>query len=233
MPRRTPAPRLLDSPYGPIPMVWVRTLYHLGERPSVTPPRRYDSHEGDALSVVRAYEMLDDWAIIARSSGAEWRLNRETPAALVNAHALRRRKTTMAALLREALTRGWLEHATITLREYQDDERGQIMHETLTSPEEIAAYEAEGETLVRRPEYEATTPMVEWWHERFTGPLALGRSAMSPAEAAVDRLLRETPALHGQWWQDDYDPEQYSCPRGGLWSSRLEGAGWTCTQLMF
>lgn len=166
----------------------------------------------------------DDWRSIARLGGVpEITLTREG-SLFVDAHAID--EDQKEAILEWGLLQGFLEKRDLW-KSWSFDEEGDPMY-SLHSSEEAAWYEVEDEDA-EGPE--PGSPPVEPFKShvlREAGQMALPRWGLPEAgyQACLilfsEQVIAATnPDVMGIWWEDDYDPDRLSCPRGGIFPDRL------------
>lgn len=210
MPKTAAPPRLPELPLRRIDSLW-----HVGEL-SPEAKRLEMSHEGPCLSVSRHPA---EWGRIARlGSNTTWKLSREG-AQWIDVHEVPKR--TMTALGKWAVAEGLAEPCTIYEVERYDDE----IEDTLVS-RFLDKEEALDEADLDEDDEDQAATVNERKGLRLTeaGRARLPRYSSEIADRDALLLLaalhleatRGAEAPVGLWWEDDYDPLVYSCPRGGI-----------------
>ncbi len=204
--------RSQDIPLIRFPVVWHVGTMDVGQK-------RTGSQEGNALSVSRHPQA---WSRIARCSGSTCvEITATTGRSLDFADILMIRFSPKHAGLRDALTRqalqaGYLVPSTAFQWEYWDDEWGETrfmrfrtMAEALSEAEELEGTVTPVEILTGTSTFCAA-------HKLDEDPTRDYREL-----AWMSVLQNACPDLHGVWWNEQYDPAQYSAPRGGLFLDRI------------
>lgn len=173
--------------------------------------RSKSSYEGDGLSVSVHPE---DWSAIARIGGATWVLRKPEQAQFCFASYHNLNETDRDLLRAWALVRGWVEQRTVYRVSWEDEDYLDTVY-TEFDTEAQARDEAES-----RHDEDGTdthlSPVLVW---RPTATFPEGRLSRDcdPTDVLLAVYVRETrPDLDGVWWDDDYEPDRLSAPRGVL-----------------
>lgn len=198
-----------DIDLGKLPVVQHASVFHVGTLQADNRERL--SYEGDGLSVSVHPQ---DWRIIARLTGSTWELRHPNLESMsfLNVHSLScdQRDT----VLGWGLSQGWVEKV-LQWQIPDFDENDNIVGSFCFDSFEEAAGELEMD------ERDDCVPMAV---ENFVATADLpvermeGNSALEGLLAVYVQHLTE---LDGLWWNDSYDPQRCSCPRGVL----LRGVG--------
>lgn len=203
------APTVMLS--APMPTVEKSGLSHVGTLN--TADKKAFSYEGQGLSVS---QHPDDWSRIARLTGPTHALHRT--GTFLDYHELSEEQTSL--IVDYAVSKGWVEEATVYRVRYYDDEWEQEMEMTLTSREE-----AEDEADGKEGEVLEETSFI--YLEMPDTTCVAGK----PADLGVVTAAwvnEERPDLDGTWWDDDYDVSRLSAPRGVISPRRI--SDWLPTQ---
>lgn len=196
-----------DPVLGDPVLVELDETYHVG---TLAPGHRKAlSYEGEGLSVSVHPE---DWSQIARLGGAPtWVLRRPDgqPLRFVSWHDLD--EVTRDRVRDWGAERGWVEQRQVWMASYYDEEwDGRASFSCAT--EEAAHAEVED-----YEDHDAAVESVLVWRPTTTFPDARISADDEPSDVLLAAYLREQrPDLDGVWWEDDYDPDRLSCPRGVL-----------------
>lgn len=197
-------PRLADAP---VPVVSFDELWHLG---TFDPAAKKDwSYEGVGLSVS---VHPDEWERIARLGGSpRWVLTRPGNTFL-DYHELTDAQRT--AVTDWGLRRGYIEPVTAWRVTWEDEDTEELVSLLCTSAED-AEEEAEGRDAdVTEEVTHATTPT-------FPDP-TVRPGILNEHQILTTVWATENTTLDGVWWEDRYDPDNLSCPRGVILPGRLD-----------
>jgi len=174
--------------------------------------------EGPGISVS---EHPEAWTRIARRGGyGRYALTRRDERPGVFADMMRGRWR--AAYEHQALRAGLLAEIVQFELSWWDDEieeRRALLFDT----EAEAEYEAEDYVeldgkVTRILTYSATDKLIDLhWSHRFTGEL----DTTLAADMAVLYLLQQSGKYDGAWWDEAYDPEGLSAPRGVIFENKI------------
>lgn len=228
----------------PFPILVIPEVYHLG---TLDPARRgsrfSSSYEGHCLSVSRTPHA---WMRIARLGDAPLNLLSRENAQFLDMHGLTPENREEIAAW--AVSVGLASHETLWRSWYVDVETGEWRHFTDADRDDALAeawgqWDAEGEADLRAiladlrtgDEDERPPEGIGGLVEAFPALVltAHGRSrAACPGDCgeafdlcavmfAEDVLAPGHPDLAGVWWNETYEPEHLSAPRGGILPMRL------------
>lgn len=219
-----------------LPLVRKRVVWHVGDRAGSW--RRPDSSvEGLGLSVS---ECPSAWTQIAKLRGRTWELRPRAPrrsGVFLDVHSLR--PPQILELARLAIEDGLIRAAERwkAMWSSENDEDGYPLplneaheysfHEDKAEAENEAKTFAgeDGEWRVVRESVSTPTPkLLALWSERYSGRLPDGFSLMVAWQVILER---DRPSMDGFWWDDEYDPDGLSAPRGMIFYSRLGRWRWT------
>lgn len=178
------------------PLVEFDEVYHVGTLDAAD--RKGGSYEGEGLSVSLH---PDEWSQIAKLPGQTWTLERADgdPLRLVSWHDL-------DDVVR-GQARGWVRREEVyVLRKWDDEYEQWLSFEFLTREEAEAEAEFAEDDIASDVSWRAT--------DDFPGRVYTDVDCSDVLLAAYVR--HERPDLDGVWWEDDYDPDVLSCPRGVL-----------------
>ena len=201
----TPVPTLAGVP---VPVVsFNEPLWHVG---SMNPADKNDqSYEGAGLSVS---VHPDDWEYIARlGDSPRWALERPRNGFL-NYHDLTGPQR--AAITSWGVTRGYIEPVIGHLVSWQDLETDRDTTMLCTTRDEADEEAEEREGTVEQVDTFATTGT-------FPDPTVRAGS-LNEHDILTTIWAQECTDLDGVWWEDRYDPEDLSCPRGVILPDRLD-----------
>jgi hypothetical protein len=198
-----------------LPVLTFDELSHKGD-PATHEPE-CGSLEGCLLSLS---EHPDDWDEIARTlKGSIWTVRLpDEPLRLID--VLRISRKSRSALRRAALELGLIRKVFGYKVSWWDDESECTRYYT-TCVKSEADFELEleeGRTVSRTVVYLAKSRLGSYWGIRHS----TRDFASDDVQCATISYFAEWASLHhGLWWQDDYDPADLSCPRGGIFQSLL------------
>lgn len=169
------------------------------------------SYEGDGLSVS---VHPDDWAQIAKLGGPTWVLRKPEWEDLTFASWHDLTSEDRDALRQWAHARGWIEQRNISRVSWEDDEWNDTMTMDFDTEPEARA---EADARVDEDEIDAHVEPVTVWRATDTFPDARMSRDIDPTDVLLAIYIRETrPDIDGVWWDDTYEPDLLSCPRGVL-----------------
>lgn len=217
----------LTPPVVPLPVRRLPRVSHIGTMRGED--KKMDSYEGSGLSVCRPAHVAD-WCRIARLGGSVFTLSRtdDVPGRFVELHRLRMQTGVMQQLYAWAAAQHYIRWGTWYEAVYD------------AWPTENGDYEERSIRFLTRVEAEYEVGSADGADgadgahvEEVTGWLPT--AAMQQAcrwtrlplccveEFAIVLFAEETrPDLDGVWWDDLYEPLEYSCPRGVIFRDRLE-----------
>lgn len=192
------------------------TVYHIGTFTLTDRPSIPSSLEGPCLSVSC---MPLAWQRIAKLGRLPlWRLSRPQSRFLDMLRLLQDRKA-CADIAAWGEGQGWCQRRTLWQRLYHDDEMGWC---TTVHPSPEAAWtEADGDE-----EGTKVTPVsVVTGSSRLAA--RVGHRRLDEHDALEYLILvwaEDTqPQWEGVWWDEEYAPQSYSAPRGGVFPGKLSG----------
>lgn len=190
------------------------TVYHVGDLDKERQKPDY-SFEGQALSVsVHPRE----WADIARLGGDTYELYKEEGVFL---DAI---ETDSERIREWCIANGFVKPCSAyEARNELDSNSGYTMH--------YDRKDAEGEAqppsnVIEVESVELDERGVEYWEEAFTKPVGSISGPIGVREL-LPLWYAEAQGYDGVWWQYDYEPQNLSCPCGGIFQSKLDS--WTVT----
>lgn len=190
-------------------------LWHVGSM--VASAKRKGSYEGAGLSVSRH---PNAWTQIARGhvNGDIWELTKPNNRFL-DYHAMPYRLKTQ--IRQWGIEQGYIEETTHFRIRYYDDEWEQERWMDFNTREEA---EEEAEMMdLENPIEEITDAL------KATPKLdARTMNAGGDMEALVPVWVEDMTDLDGVWWQDSYDPDRLSAPRGVIMQSKMRE--WSATK---
>ena len=191
-----------DPVLGDTVIVELAEVQHVGTLE--TADRKDWSYEGNGLSIS---VNPDDWADIARLGGDTWTLERTDGTPLRFASWTDLGETERVQLRAWAIDKGWLKEVAVFEMAYFDDEWDTTVTCQFHTLDE-AEREADG-----MDDAATITPVVSW---RATSDFPDSRVGDSdPSDVLMGAYVRaQRPDLDGVWWEETYDPDQLSCPRG-------------------
>ena len=170
---------------------------------------------------VSVSEHPEEWMAIARIGGAPtWSLSRPGSVWL---HVLALTKAQEAAIIDWGVAEGLAEPTTLWRSWFYDSEADRMAYTQWN--DEISARnqidEDDEDACVDHIDSHRLTPvgmaLLERWRDDKTCLDGL-------TILWADRVLApQLPELAGLWWDEDYAPDNLSCPRGGILPSRLDG----------
>lgn len=209
------------------------TLFHVGTMDPAT--KGTGSQEGHGLSVSRD---PDDWRYIAKLPGTEWVL--EKPGhKLLDVHSLP--DELRDVIMDWAVEKGFLEPITIFEAVQWDSEFEREMssvHATYEDAlkelpilqrgdqwvwdniDETPLEQGEFDDMIRERDGHAATPALMEMMKAGSCP-AMGCQA---EDYAIIAYAEQVLGVDGCWWEDDYDPDTLSCPRGVILPEKV--ASW-------
>lgn len=184
------------------------------------------SYEGAGLSV-----SVDPAARshITPLGGQVWRLSRRA-GRFADFHDIRHDPTLMAAVWAHAETNGYVTRAPVYYVYWLDGEDEEEVYDLFLD-------RAEAEEQRDDMEDDDRPPRLVMKENDFIPTPAMGERALYGRDAlsmrqdfAILFWVEDTqPLLDGVWYDDDYDPYAYSCPRGVIFPGRLDR--WARTDL--
>jgi 8-oxo-dGTP pyrophosphatase MutT (NUDIX family)/GNAT superfamily N-acetyltransferase len=201
--------------FGVIESSWVKNaagfafksfpkLWHVG---SMNPAdKRPGSYEGAGLSVSVHPE---DWQQIAEIGGDLWEFTKKGNK-FVNFH--RMTKAQRETIAQWGVQNGYVEHVEVWRATWFDDEREENVYADFLTKEEALA----------------ESPKVKLVKNQLQGTEKLKQRTRNPhtdTQVAFDLLVtvyaEEQLDCDGVWWEDNYDPENLSAPRGVIFPNKL------------
>lgn len=184
------------------PIVSFNEVFHVGTFQGGD--RKELSYEGDGLSVSRDPSV---WAGIARLGGDTWTLTRADGDPLRFADFRGLDSETVEAIRSWGVTNGWVHQQPFYRVEFEDENEDICWMEFESHDEAWDEADSMGgeisETLAWRPT--DTFPMDRV--DRDSDPLDMLLSVY---------VTKQRPDVDGVWWDDTFNPANYSCPRGVL-----------------
>tara|TARA_R110002051_G_scaffold60546_8_gene110872 strand:- start:12767 stop:13399 length:633 start_codon:yes stop_codon:yes gene_type:complete len=188
------------------PQVVLEGLTHVG----TFDPRAKGSWslEGRGLSVSQHPE---DWAGIARLTGETWAFP-DAGHPLLDYHELTAEQR--GAISAFGIDRGYVNEVPAWEISAWDDEWEQ---------ERISVFLDEDDAAEEADEQGGEVREIRTLVATSTFP----DSTVKPGSSDVEQILatvwveEQAPGLHGVWWQDDYDPDRLSAPRGVIAASKI------------
>jgi hypothetical protein len=207
------------------PLIKKDSVSHIGDLETLKTERLSASHEAYCLSVS---EHPEEWRAIARLGGRRiWQLQRKE-SLFVDVHSFtseQKQAVASWAVAQQYARKVWLWKAWVP------DENDEWSYFLCRSSEE-AAQETEfydippgegpapdGSCIESVEEIVLTEKGIaglERWHDPqwgYDGALIL---------FCREVIAAEDPDIVGIWWNDDYDPVNLSCPRGGIFPDRID-----------
>jgi hypothetical protein len=227
----------MDRPKHVIP---IDTLYHLGTFDPTQ--KRAHSYEGHALSVSKH---PDAWRKIASLGGLPKHQLHNPNGQFLDFHRAKRDKKFMATVYQWGKQQGYVTDATVYHVSWHDEELDQEVSMSFDDYQralEEAGYDSHEEYQQVLKELEQGQISKEDFDQEYRKIKAVKQPVMTPKLAQVigwaksepnmttDALLlayAETMEVDGVWWNDQYDPDRYSAPRGGILPGKL--ANWKVT----
>jgi hypothetical protein len=207
----------------PTPLCSPQGLTHVGTLDASDKSRNLLSYEGQGLSVSQHPHA---WAKIARLGGPVWSVERRG-AKFLSYHELTVEQRD--AIDDWGVERGYVERRpAFKISEWNDEADDYQWHMTLS------ANEAEAERIEAR-DYKTGALVEECVAVVSTD--AFPDSTVRPGQTNVEQVLSTlwvaecAPDIDGVWWQDTYDPDGLTAPRGVLVMSRI--ADWVGSALPF
>lgn len=160
--------------------------------------RKAKSYEGSGISVSVNPE---EWQSIARLRGETWTVRADRYLNFAEWHSVT--EEDRASLRSWAVTQGWIEEVTAYRVTYFDDEWEQDFTLEFDTFEE-----AEVEAEAMEVEVESVTS------HRALPAFPQERGDGDPTELVFVEWVSRHSALDGVWWDDAFDPQRLSCPRG-------------------
>lgn len=198
--------------FGEPPVVGFDSVFHVG---TLDPSRKGESYgrsyEGSGLSMSLH---PDDWQQIARLSGHVWQIGTSS-LRFMSRHDVDESQT--AAAVAWAESEGLVEIRDMWLYSTGENENGDATFAYAATREEaldeLAYFEDDSQPELRRVPV-ATELLAERTGQRF-----------HPDEDVTDDALIVFAEQHldvdGLWWEDDYDPDVLSCPRGVIFAGKV------------
>lgn len=200
----------------------VGRLWHVGTGDPAD--KSGSSYEGDGLSVSRHPE---EWTRIAKLGGSStWEVARRdgSPTTMVDAH-----EVPSVPLMEAAHALGWVEPVVVWTATLEDEDGDAITFDCATREEAIDEV-AEGLDL--DPDDPDDLAEIEGRVERADAwtpatdimPSLTDGKGMSAHELVLVHALTVRPALSdvdGVWWEDTFDPDALSAPRGTVLADRV------------
>lgn len=210
----------------PFATIELNHLFHVGEiDPNDSAITSRSSYEAFCLSVSMHPE---EWSRIARLGGrTTWKLERDQ-SKFVDVHAFDSEQIDQVRdwavmneiALEQSLWKAWITNENGEWCYLICESKQEAIHETEDADIEIGNGPALDGTCVE--EFfdlvltEKGMAMLERWGDPksgYEGALILFcRQILAPSDRDIV----------GIWWKDDYDPENLSCPRGGIFPERID-----------
>lgn len=192
-----------------LPLVSLDEVFHVG---TLNIDDRADwSYEGDGLSVSIH---PDEWAQIAKLGRTTWVIRKPEweDLTFVSWHDLS--SEDRDALRQWAHARGWVEQRQVFRVSWEDADWHDTVSMDFDSEPEACV---EAEFRIQNEDTDARVEPVTVWRPTATFPESRTSRDADPTDVLLAVYVRETrPDLDGVWWDDDFDPEGLSCPRGVL-----------------
>jgi hypothetical protein len=208
---RTPSPLLAGEP---APLCSPQGLTHVGSLNADHKSQQMRSYEGQGLSVS---QHPDVWKKIARlGSGSTWNVGR-AGAQFLDYHEMTAEQRT--AIEDWGVERGYVEKKSGFKISTWDDEL-ESFNERMTLDAEDAEWERQ-EAIDYDSGAVVDEALVVVSTDSFPDP------TVATGAVDVDQILSTlwvaecAPELDGVWWEDTYDPEKLSAPRGVLVMARI------------
>ena len=211
-------------------------VFHIGTLNVDDRSRNFrDSYEGNCLSVSVTPHA---WQQIAKLGGYDLHELTKEGGRLVDAHAVRD-SDAFAEIVAWAKANGLIEDREVFKgwECNEDDEWAYTFFESEEAAlEELdmdGEYEGDIDLLPHPEDHEAIEPVTI-----LGGTDALSQIVgryFDVTEAVDDYLImayaRQVMDVDGVWWNEDYDPDGYSAPRGGIFPNKV--AEWTAVEIDF
>lgn len=201
-------------------LVTLKVVTHIGTFNAHDKGLRGDSYEGAGLSFSVHPE---DWESIAQLGGAPWWEADLSGLKIVDGHAFIQAQG--EALKAWGIEHGWVEPVTAFAARWYDDEMEGEMETLLNSREEAEEEIEFNEGTVE--EREALTPTKRLTQAMRHSEHTIGKPSASALEDLAT-VWAEEQGFDGIWWDDDYQPEHYSAPRGVIFASKVDPSLFTC-----
>lgn len=204
----------------PVPVVELHDVIHIGSLDAGE--KRSASHEGQGLSF--SFNP-DEWEEIASLGGnPRWTMDVES-ASFLAFHAL-------TAEQREAVTvwgveRGYIEQVTAFRVRRWDSEWEEFMEFLVTDRAALDSEQAEWDNYGDEPD-DGEEEGFSWSEEvTFIATETFPDSTVKPGDTGVDQILttvwvNEATDFDGVWWEDDFDVDRMSAPRGVIVPRAIE-----------
>lgn len=200
--------------FGAPTVVEFDSVFHVGTLDASQKGASYGrSYEGSGLSISLH---PDDWQQIARLSGPVWQIDTSS-LRFMSRHELNEAQTATAVAW--AASEGLVEIRDMWLYSTGENDNGDPTFAYAATREEaldeLAYFEDDSEPELRRVPV-ATELLAERTGQQF-----------HPDEDVTDDALIVFAEQHldvdGLWWEDDYDPDVLSCPRGVIFAGKVAG----------
>lgn len=186
----------------------MKKLFHVGHLDG-TRKKPHVSLEGDGVSVSKSIEDVAAWRKIGRLDGDLWELTKKHP------YFLRWSLPAQRTAERWCLKNDWLRPMKRFQVSWFDDEMGQEMFSLYDTREE--AEDNADDVDVEEVESVALGPKgVAYWRKAFTS-----EPDNSLADALAIVWYAEAQNFDGVWWDEAFDPDRYSAPRGVIFQSKF------------
>jgi len=179
-------------------------LWHVG---SMNPKdKRPGSYEGAGLSVSVHPE---DWQQIAEIGGDLWELSKKGNK-FVNFH--RMTKAQKQTIAQWGVQNGYVQHVEVWRATWYDDEREENVYADFLTQQEAQA-ESDKVKLVKN-QLQGTDKLKQRTHNPNTDTTVA-------FDLLVTVYAEEQLECDGVWWDDNYNPENLSAPRGVIFPNKL------------
>lgn len=206
----------------PAPLACLGQVTHVGTLNPSDKGVRGESYEGRGLSFSVHPE---DWEAIARLGGGSWWETDLTGRQILEGYQAL--EMARAGLADWGVREGLLTPCVSIVVSWEDDEWGQrVEMEFPTRQEALEEVEGleEGEyDLEERPGWAPTRALLEAMGHRME---RAGRPSPDALECTLT-IWAERNGLDGVWWDDAYDPDRLSAPRGVVFKDKVPGLSFT------
>lgn len=192
-----------------LPLITFDEVYHVG---AFTHADRADwSYEGDGLSVS---VHPDEWAQIAKLGRTTWVLRKPEWADITFASWHDLTTEDRETLRQWAQAQGWIEQRNIFRLSWEDEDWNDTVSMDFDTETEATA---EADARHDNEDTDTHIEQVTVWRATTTFPSIRTDRETDPTDALLAAYIRQTrPDLDGVWWDDTFEPDLLSCPRGVL-----------------